>query len=184
MRRLRDIITAVLILVAMAGSAHASEPPQEFRTGIDVLEFFVNASQPMDHERAQELFGAAVASNMRVPPEHLGVAFHDRRTGGSLDPVEIRELIGPVRQDGARQLIHTISAFMPGMLPMEPGQLELLLDAAFVASLRRPPPYIDVEFYDVRHGPTGLGGGVSGRVPDDGTGTSAPGGGGLAPGLR
>ncbi|MBK1728038.1 hypothetical protein CKO14_01375 [Halorhodospira halophila] len=180
------------MLAATAGASNASEPDQvEYRTGLDVLEFFLSASQPMDNERAQALFGAAVASNMRVPPEHLGVAFHDRRTGGALDPQEVRELIGPVRQDGARQLIHSVSALFAGYMPMAPDQLELLLDAAFVASLRRPPPHIDVEFYDRRHGPTGLGGGVSGRVPDDGAGATEPGpgggpgvGGGLVPGLR
>lgn len=117
----------------------------------------------------RDILERSLTANTRVEPEHLGVAFYNTETGGRLDRNEIRELMGPVRQDGAYQLMALAVQFSGDSLPYNAEQLELLLDAAFMASMRRPPQHISIEYYDVREGPTGIGGGVSGRVPEPGS---------------
>lgn len=114
----------------------------------------------------QEILERLLFANTRVEPEYLGVAFHNSDTGARLDRQEIRELMGPVRQDGSYQLLAMAVEFSGHQLPYTREQLELLLDAAFMASMRRPPSHISIEYYDTRTGPTGVGGGVSGRVPE------------------
>lgn len=113
-----------------------------------------------------DILERSLTANTRVEPEYLGVAFYNTKTGNQLDRNEIRELMGPVRQDGAYQLMVWAVELSGHRLPYDSDQLELLLDAAFMASMRRPPEHISIEYYDVREGPSGVGGGVSGRVPD------------------
>ncbi|WP_139209270.1 hypothetical protein [Aquisalimonas asiatica] len=112
-----------------------------------------------------------LTANTGVEPEHLGIAFHNAATGERLDRQEVRELMGPVRQDGAYEFLSLATEFTGGALPYTQAQLELLMDAAFVASMRQPPDHISVEYYDTRTGPVGVGGGVSGRVPERSEGT-------------
>ncbi len=156
------LCAAALVVTPMA-------PANQGPTALDLVEILAGHSGPMDPETLDMLFSTAFTANMRVPPEHLGVAFHDKRTGEALDRNEIRELMGPVRQDGAYQLFRHAAPLLQGRLPVELEQLELLMDAAFIASMRQSPEHIDIEYYDRRTGPTGSGGGVSGRVPDQPT---------------
>ncbi|MGM0411843.1 MAG: hypothetical protein ACQERG_00840 [Pseudomonadota bacterium] len=121
----------------------------------------------LDPADIRALFGAGVARDMRIPAEHLRVAFYDAGTGERLDRHHMRELMGAAPHDGLVEGLFMAEDVAPAGLPMEVPQLVALLDASFLASMRRPPP-IDVEFYDQRCGPRGLlGGGISGRVPDE-----------------
>lgn len=114
----------------------------------------------------EEILGSAIAANIRVPAEHLGVAFYDTRSGRAFDRAEIRALMGAVRQDGAYELLAMVEQLTGGRLPLGLEQMQDLMDAAYLASMRNPPDYIDIEFYDRRTGPTGTGGGVSGSTPE------------------
>lgn len=169
---MQAIILYVLLSASLllSSSAMAQQPP---RTALDLAQILIQHSGPVDDQLVMELLTGGIEANMRVPPEHLGVAFWNRQTGERLDRQEIRELIGPVRQDGALQLITMAVELSGGRLALDAEQLELLMDAAFVASLRRPPAHLDVEYYDRRQGPTGQGGGVSGRVPETSSSDSA-----------
>lgn len=151
---------AVLLVVAPLATADQGQ------TALDLARILAGQSGPMDQETLDELFNTAFTANMRVPPEHLGVAFYDKRSGDVLDPAEVRALMGPVRQDGAHELLDMVAPWLQARLPLEVEQLQLLMDAAFLASMRQPPGHIDIEYYDRRTGPSGLGGGVSGRVPE------------------
>ena len=161
------LIVILVLLTTVSGAAKSSESPGF--TGLnafDVVQRLLQSSGPLDSEDIAEIFGLAVESNIRVPPEHIGVAFHDSRTGEAVAPEEIRALLGPVRQDGAAEIWDWVGDMFGAHLNMNTEQLRLLMDAAFLASMRNPPQHISVEFYDRRQGPSGTGGGVSGSVPE------------------
>lgn len=158
------VLAAGLVLALMwPAAAKADTRPL---TALDMAEILMQSQGTLDQDTIVELLTGGVTANMRVPPEHLGVAFWNSQTGARLDRQEIRELMGPVRQDGALQLLDIALSMSGDRLVLDGEQLELLLDAAFMASMRRPPEHISIEYYDRRQGPTGQGGGVSGRVPD------------------
>ncbi|MBB5022354.1 hypothetical protein [Desulfurispira natronophila] len=157
----------VLFGIALGNSSPAwSEAPGSQPTALDVMEMFMANQGQLDSADIDALLGTAISSNMRIPAEHIGVAFYDTRTNEPLDPAKVREEMGPVRQDGAYQLLQMALQLGGGRLPLNEAQLEALMDAAFISSMRNPPEYISIEFYDRRTGPSGQGGGVSGRVPD------------------
>lgn len=160
-----------VVLAAGATPVPSVASPQGFGTALDGMELLASGAS------AEEMLEHLLGANIGVEPEYLGVAFHNTETGGRLDRGEIRELMGPIRQDGGYQLLAMAVALGDGRLPYTESQLQLLLDAAFIASMRQPPSHISIEFFDVRQGPTGVGGGVSGRVPerspDPGPGTDA-----------
>ncbi len=158
---LRSALLAATLVLAVGPTALAGQQPSPF----DAARILLQQQGQVDAETVTDIFAAGVTANMQIPPEYIGVAFYDERTGEPLDPQEIRALMGAVRQDGARELIEFALALAPGGLPLPPEQLEPLIDAAFIASMRNPPDHISIEYYDVRCGPTGEGGGPSGRTP-------------------
>ncbi|SFC48100.1 hypothetical protein SAMN05660443_2808 [Marinospirillum celere] len=162
---MQPIIFSVVLAtgLALSSPATASEPPP---TALDMAAILMQSQGQLDDDLIMELLTGGITANMRIPPEHLGVAFWDKRTGGRLDRQEIREEIGPVRQEGAFQLLEIAVSLGGERLALDQEQLELLFEAAFIASMRRPPEHIDIEYYDRRQGPSGQGGGVSGRVPE------------------
>ncbi len=160
MRKWLCPVALAAMLVPLVGGASNPAP-----TALDMARILMEQGGAIDQATIDQLFSTGVEGNMRIPPEHLGVAFYDKRSGEPLDRNEIRELMGAGPQDGAHQLLEMASD-LGGGLPMENAQLRALLDAAFVASLRRPEDHFDVEFYDRRVGPTGRGGGVSGSTPN------------------
>jgi len=136
-------------------------------TAFDTARLFAGMGNRLDQADIQALFGAGVTQNMRIPAEHLRVAFYDAETGERLDRHHMRELMGAAPHDGLVEGFFLADDLAPEGLPMAVPQLVALLDASYLASMRRPPA-IDVEFYDNRCGPRGLrGGGPSGRVPDE-----------------
>ncbi|MFV8834930.1 hypothetical protein ACNSTU_08175 [Aquisalimonas sp. APHAB1-3] len=143
--------------VTAVSASGAEDRPLTALGGVELLMSGADYEVILDH---------LLTANIGVEPEHLGIAFHNAETGERLDRQEVRELMGPVRQDGAYELLGLATEFTGGALPYTQAQLELLMDAAFVASMRQPPDHISVEYYDTRTGPTGVGGGVSGRVPE------------------
>lgn len=164
----RTIVRAVLsasLVLAITGGGKVTADTRAL-TAIDMAEILMQSQGTLDQDTIVELLTGGITANMRVPPEHLGVAFWNSDTGDRLDRQEIRELVGPVRQDGVLQLLDMAMSMSGGRLVLDTEQLEPLLDAAFMASMRRPPEHISIEYYDRRQGPTGQGGGVSGRVPD------------------
>lgn len=136
------------------------QPNQPATNALDVMQQFIQ--NPHD---AQAVFDSVFTSNMRVPPEHLRVKFYDTRSGKELDRQQIREQMGAVQQDGVYALIRMAMPLLPAAQGLSEAVLQDLTDAAFIASMRNPPPYISIEFYDQRTGASGIGGGVSGRTP-------------------
>lgn len=160
MTRFTKTLNSVVLasLVWLPGLVHATnEPP---RHALDIIQMFLQ--NPDD---AAALFEGAVTSNMRVPPKYIGVKFYDLRTGREMDRQEIREELGAVRQDGAYELIRIAMQLIPASYELSEETLQDLMDAAFLASMRMPPKYISIEYYDTRVGASGKGGGVSGRTP-------------------
>lgn len=168
---MKSVICSLFFIAVLFLSlpAQASERPL---TALDIAELLIQNQGQLDDSTVMAILSQGIESNMRVEPEHLGVAFWDSRTGSRVDRQEIRELIGPVRQDGAWQVLDMALSLSGDRLLLDAEQLQLLMDAAFIASMRRPPQHISIEYYDRRQGPTGQGGGVSGRVPE--TTYSAP----------
>ena len=161
----RIILSLMLCALLLAASDHNANPRP---TAFDVARILTESGGSINEETINRLFEGAFEANMRIPPAHMGVVFFDRRTGRELEHQKVRELIGPVRQDGTEELLRMAASIAGDRLPLEVDQLILLMDAAFIASMRVPPDHIDIEFYDRRHGPSGQpGGGVSGRVPDE-----------------
>ena len=155
------LVGTILIITSLAWSETPDQP-----TALDVMQMFTANQGQLDSAAIDALLGTAISANMRIPAEHIGVAFYDTRTNTPLDRAKVREEMGPVRQDGAYELLQMASQLGGGRLPLDKEQLEALMDAAFISSMRNPPEHISVEFYDRRTGPVGQGGGVSGRVPD------------------
>ena len=161
--RTLPLLLVIVGTTPLLDRAHA-EPPTS-PTALDAARILVEQQGQLTRETIAALFGTAFAANMKVPPEHLGVAFYDQRTGNHLEPEEIRALMGGIRQDGAYELLDMVVPLLQGSVGLEVDQLRRLLDAAYIASMRRPPEHIDIEFYDRRTGPTGQGDGPSGRTP-------------------
>jgi len=162
--RLRTYLaaTALAALFSLAGPAQASQNPAP--TALDVMALFMQGGTGVD---PQQIFEKGVLANMRIPPEYLRVAFMDTRTGRPISRDEIRHLLGQSRQDGAHQLLEMAASHftLPGGL--DPDHLIDLFDAAALASMRRPPQHVSIEFYDQRTGPEGSQrGGISGQTPD------------------
>lgn len=164
---LAGALTALLLLAPPAAAYDDLQRGEGGPTALDTARLFAGMGSQLDPADIQALFGAGIAQNMRIPAEHLRVAFYDAETGNRLDRHHMRELMGAAPHDGLVESFFLAEEMAPAGLPMEVPQLVALLDASFLASMRRPPA-IDVEFYDQRCGPRGLrGGGVSGRVPDE-----------------
>lgn len=165
------LIFIVFLFSIKAVSAGASNEHEQIvnPTALDVVEKLLTGHSP------EEIFNHAFFANIRVEPEFLGVKFYDTRSGLELDEMEIRELMGPIRQDGAYQLLELAIGFSGNRLRLQEEQLQRILDAAFIASMRNPPGYMSIEYYDVRNGPTGRGGGVSGSVPEKSVAESSAG---------
>lgn len=140
----------------------ASQPdPQRPLTALDMAGLFAQGG--ID---ANEILRQSIYSHMRIEPEYLGVAFYNTETQELVDPEIFRELTGHMNQDGIIQLIDLAVGASNEKQPFNQTQLLQLLNAAFIASMVKPEP-ISIEFYDTRIGPTGRGGGVSGRTPTD-----------------
>lgn len=148
----------LLLLLSHVSTLQAQQPP----TLQDLVPLLASGAT------SEEIFDQAVLAHMRVPLQHLGVNITDRRNGREISGDEVRHLLGQSRQDSAHQLIRQV--FSNFQLPGYPNAETLinLLDAAALASLRSPPPWLDIEFYDRRVGPNDQpGGGVSGRIPEN-----------------
>ncbi len=154
------IITLASVVFCAATFSPFSFGQAQQPTALDVAELLIQGAS------ADEIFSRAVGANIRVEPEYLGVRFYNTDSNTELADDEIGALMGPVRQDGAYQVIAMALALSGYRLGFSQSQLERLVDAAFIASMRRPPAHISIEFYDTRVGPAGEGGGPSGRVPD------------------
>lgn len=121
----------------------------------------------MQGSNSHDIFSAAIEAQIGMPPDYADVVFWHNETGEAIPYSDIRNLIGPSRQDAMLELLILAEA-MTGVqgLPIESGRLARLIDAAYLASMRRPPEHVAVEFFDTRVGPTGdLTGGVSGHSP-------------------
>lgn len=114
----------------------------------------------------EKLFDVGVQSNMHIPMQHLQVRFTDTRNDTELSREEIAHILGQSRQNSAHDLIlRTINAFVLPSISQE--QLIDLFDAAALASMRKPPNYINIEFYDARLGAENTPmGGISGSIPN------------------
>lgn len=160
------ILAAGLLASAPTLSAPADEAAAPPPTVLDLIPL-LHGGEAEPQELADRLLAQGVLANMRVPPEHLRVAFTDSRTGEPLTRDDRRHILGQSRQDAAWQLIEQVFELFPVPGGFSTETLLDLFDAAALASMRRPPPYLQIEFYDERTGPGGSGrGGVSGEVPD------------------
>ncbi|SFX07169.1 hypothetical protein [Marinospirillum alkaliphilum] len=161
------LLTGSLLLTSPA--MHAQSPVSAQPNLLDPARLLMQSGSALSAEDIEQLFATGVTANMGVPPEYLGVRFSDRRTGQDIPPGVIRELMGAARQDGAIELLLIAEMLVGDRLPMPVEQIITLMDAAYLASMRNPPPYIDIEYYDLRTGPTGQpGDGVSGSTPHGG----------------
>ena len=159
------LLLAVCLLPATAAAYDTLQRGEGGTTAMDIMKMFMDQQDGVNRDFVNRLFGAGVMSSMNIPAEHLRVAFYEADTGRRMDRHAIRELVGDAPHDGMVELMFMADDSAPGGLPMEVGQMVALMDASYLASMRRPPP-VDVEFYDVRCGPKGRrGGGVSGYTP-------------------
>ncbi|MCH8552520.1 MAG: hypothetical protein LAT62_11320 [Natronospirillum sp.] len=152
------VFVGLLILLALAPWRVAADTAL-----LDPMQLLLQGADP------QTVFAAAIEAQIGIPAEHADVVFWHKNTGEEIAYGEVRNLIGPARQDGVLELLLMAEAMLgqsESHLPMESPRLARVLDAAFLASMRRPPEHIAVEFFDLREGPTGdLTGGVSGHTP-------------------
>lgn len=120
----------------------------------------------LEGRSSDDVFALAFEAQLGIPPDYADVVFWHSDTGDEIAYSEVRDLIGPARQDGALELLVMAEIMLGDQLPVGIERLARLLDAAYLASMRRPPEHVAVEFYDTRGGPTGdLAGGVSGHSP-------------------
>lgn len=121
----------------------------------------------MQGSNSHDVFSAAIEAQIGMSPDYADVVFWHSETGEVIPYSDIRNLIGPSRQDGVLELLILAEAMTGAQgLPVESGRLARLIDAAYLASMRRPPEHVAVEFFDTRVGPTGdLTGGISGHSP-------------------
>lgn len=122
----------------------------------------------LDSEATEQIFHQALGANTQgIPLAHLDVVVWDARTGKQLGDRELANILGVTPRTGAAELLQMVQQMMG--LPIEQDRLMRLLDAAALASLRRPPDYLAVEFYDDRQGyQRDLTGGVAGKVSTPG----------------
>lgn len=112
------------------------------------------------------IFEQAIGAQIGVPPDYADVVFWHNESGEPIPYSEIRNLMGPVRQDGVIEALLFAESLLGDQLPLDVSRLARLMDASYLASMRHPPEHIAVEVYDTRTGPTGdLTGGVSGHTP-------------------
>lgn len=160
------VLFAPVLCGAQTSNSTADKPATDFKTAPTPLDIMQLMSTYMGGDvTPEQIFDMGVKSNMRIPMQHLRVKFTDLRTETEMTREDIANILGQSRQDGAHDLIvRTLGAFaFPGI---EADQLIDLFDAAALASMRMPPKYIDIEFYDARLGSTNLAnGGISGSVP-------------------
>ena len=128
---------------------------------LDPLQLLLQGGDP------DEIFSAAIEAQIGITPEYADVVFWHSETGEEIAYSEIRDLMGPPRQDGALEMLILAEALLGADgLPIESARLARLIDAAYLASMRRPPEHVAVEFFDTRVGPVGdLTGGISGHSP-------------------
>ena len=162
MSKLPQIVLTSCLIYSSLLTASPPAPSQPL-TAIDIAGLFAQGS--ID---ANEILRQSINSHLRIEPEYLGIAFYNTETQERVDPEVLRELTGHMNQDGITQLIDTAMRTSNRTLPFNQEQLLQLLNAAFIASMVKPEP-ISIEFYDTRVGPTGQGGGVSGRTPTETT---------------
>lgn len=162
MGRRASIYVFLLLSLGATSPSVLATPPSAF----DPARLLMQSQGQLSQQDVEDILGSAIAANIRVPAEYLGVAFYDLRSGQPLADQEIRALMGAVRQDGAFELLAMVEQLTGGQLPLALEQMQDLMAAAYLASMRNPPAYIDIEFYDRRRGPSGVGGGVSGSTPE------------------
>jgi|SRR5690554_53092 len=159
--------TLALLLTASAGVYASTSETQDSKAAPTPLDMMSLMSTYLGGEvSAQQLFDLGVEANMRIPLQHMRVKFTDLRTGLEMTREDRAHILGQARQDWSHDLIlRTLSTFtFPGV---NSDQLIDLFDAAALASMRLPPTYVDIQFYDERLGAEEAGeGGVSGRIPD------------------
>ena len=160
----RNIFIPIALFISFA---HAQPYQKGQPSAIDIAQLFLSFGSDVGTQQINQLLQESIGSNMNIDANYLEVAFYDKRTGQKMQRQKIRELMGPVRQDGALDLLMIADSMLPNGLPMQLDRIMALLDAAYIASMRKPPEYIDIEFYDSRCGPTGVGGGVSGATPQN-----------------
>lgn len=153
-------LTFLAVFVPFCGQP-ASAQEQQAPTLQDMLPLLASGADDA------EIFDQAMLANTRVPLQYLGVRITDQRDGREVSRDQVRHLLGQSRQDSVHQLIRQVMIHL--QLPGYPDAETLIdiVDAAALASLRSPPPWLNIEFYDQRVGSDGrTAGGVSGRVPD------------------
>ncbi len=160
--KLTRTLLLFIFLSIFAFANPTNKPPAH---AFDIVSIFLKNGINIDSQAIEELLVASITANMNIEPQFLEVAFYDTRTNEALSRERVRELIGPIRQDGAFAMLQMAEQIAPNGLPMDRERIMALLDAAFIASMRNPPKHINVEFYDKRCGPTKQGGGISGSVP-------------------
>lgn len=159
--KLSIIILAAFLVVFSGGTAAENKPPNPLDM-MQMMSIYLGGEVS-----PQQLFDIGIEANMRVPMQHLGVRFVDLRTNKTMNRDAIAKILGNTRQDWSHDLIlQTLTTF--SIPQVNPDTLIDVFNAAALASMRVPPEYIDIEFYDQRVGFKGkTGGGISGSVPTE-----------------
>ncbi|MBE0481876.1 MAG: hypothetical protein IBX52_00105 [Bacterioplanes sp.] len=156
----RPFLLLILCVTSIVFAPFSYSHNQQTKTALDVMSLFVQGAS------SDEVFNAAVSAQMRVEPKYLAIAYYNARTGEVIEQDAIRDMLGAFAYDGARQLLQIAFSLNPNFSDLSQQQVEQILDAAALASMHQLPVDIDIEFYDIRTGPTGRGGGgISGQVP-------------------
>lgn len=155
-----SIIFLIAALAVFSGGVAAENKPPNPLDMMQMMSTYLSGEVS-----PKQLFDMGVEGNMRVPMQHLGVRFVDLRTNKPMNRDDIAQILGNARQDGAHDLIlQTLTTF--SIPQVNPETMIDIFNAAALASMRVPPEYIDIEFYDKRVGFKGKsGGGISGSVP-------------------
>lgn len=162
---LRSYTTAATLATLLGFSAPALADQSKAPTALDVMKLLMQGSLEAGID-SEQIFTTGVLANMRIPPEHLRVAFIDTRSGEPVSRDDRRHILGQSRQDGAHEILR-LAASQFNLPGFELDVLIDLFDAAALASMRRPPQHVSIEFYDQRSGPEGSQrGGISGQTPD------------------
>lgn len=155
------IIFLVAALAVFSGGVAAENKPPNPLDMMQMMSTYLSGEVS-----PQQLFNMGVEGNMRVPMQHLGVRFVDLRTNKPMGRDDLGQVLGNSRQDWSHDLIRqTLATF--AVPQVDPDTLIDIFNAAALASMRVPPEYIDIEFYDKRVGYQGKkSGGISGSVPN------------------
>lgn len=156
-----SIIFLAAALAFFSGKTTAETKPPNPLDMMQMMSTYLNGEVS-----SQQLFDMGVEANMRVPMQHLGVRFVDLRNNQAMSHEDLGQVLGNSRQDWSYDLIRqTLATF--AVPQVDPDTLIDIFIAAALASMRVPPEYIDIEFYDKRVGYQGKkSGGISGSVPD------------------